>query len=457
MSLRNAVRNVARRGRFLSGDSTAPTVLSTTVAANGTTVTVVFSEACTGSGDYGLDLGYGYLVYSSGSGTNTFVFTTNGVTVLQGATVTSYYDPGNITDLAGNPLAAFSGGTVTNNSTQVPTVTDITVGTNGTTVTVHFSDAMTGGTGLTLTLNALGTLGLTYASGTGTSELTFTAAGTIYASETVTCAYVAGNLVAANGGAALQNFSGTAVTNNSTQFNPSTLTGYVAGRWVAIARVRGLIYSDLGTTSVTTDGSLVRRIRDPFNGANIDAPSDAARPTLKNPAGSTWCIRGGAASGIYMLWTGNTTGTVFYAAMRITTDNVGTSNARYMNVFAAADSDFNTAAAFIPFITHLGVSDDTRAYCNSAALATLTTSNNTKYTMESWVTGGNNLMSLNGSDTGTTATGMNLNSDRVGFGIEWNGGAAGNSTAYDDFATMWTTTIPSAGNRTSMQTLLGTF
>lgn len=51
----------------------------------------------------------------------------------------------------------------------------------------------------------------------------------------------------------------------------------------------GPYYSDLGTTLVTTDGSAVRRWADiSGNGRHADAPSDAARPTLRVSGGRTW-------------------------------------------------------------------------------------------------------------------------------------------------------------------------
>lgn len=113
-----------RGGNIL--DVARPRVLSTTVAANGVTVTVVFSEAVVGAEGQPFiefDLngpGVTTLAYVSGSGTNTIVFDTDGLTVYQGETYTLQFipDPG-VTDLAGNPMAAFSGAAVTNNSTQL--------------------------------------------------------------------------------------------------------------------------------------------------------------------------------------------------------------------------------------------------------------------------------------------------------------------------------------------------
>lgn len=113
------------RTDYINATDLAPTVLSTTVAANGVTVTRVFSEAVTGFqngwGDFGLSDGsvrHG-TDYTSGNGTATIVFTCED-NLYQGTTYTDEYavGGGNITDLAGNALAIYTGAAVTNNSTQ---------------------------------------------------------------------------------------------------------------------------------------------------------------------------------------------------------------------------------------------------------------------------------------------------------------------------------------------------
>lgn len=108
-----------------------------------------------------------------------------------------------------------------------PTVTSITVGTNGTTVTIVFDKNVSIGAGGSggLTLNTP-TSALTYSSGAGTSTLVFTSATTILQTDTPTCSYTQpGNgFEATTGTVDLASFSGTAVTNNSTQGSSSVET-----------------------------------------------------------------------------------------------------------------------------------------------------------------------------------------------------------------------------------------
>ena len=109
-------------------DVTAPTWSSTTVATDGDTVTVVFSEnlndTALGGGEFDLDCdGAGgadnVLVYSSGDGTASWVMTTT-TTIESGETCNQDFDgaANEAEDDAGNDLADFTDQAVTNNSTQ---------------------------------------------------------------------------------------------------------------------------------------------------------------------------------------------------------------------------------------------------------------------------------------------------------------------------------------------------
>lgn len=111
-----------------SPDVTAPEVVSTTVASDGDTVTIVLTEAVS---DGGLDGGEfdidcdgasganNVLVYSAGDGTASWTFTATS-TVQSGETCNLDYagDADEVEDGAGNDLAAIVDGAVTNNSTQ---------------------------------------------------------------------------------------------------------------------------------------------------------------------------------------------------------------------------------------------------------------------------------------------------------------------------------------------------
>jgi len=108
--------------------SAAPTLSSATIGSDGTTWTLVFSEAVTigsgGSSGFSVTMtnaGAITLTYSSGDGTSTLVYTGD-VTVQGGDTVSSgldYTQPGDgIEDADGYDLASFTGASVSNNSTQ---------------------------------------------------------------------------------------------------------------------------------------------------------------------------------------------------------------------------------------------------------------------------------------------------------------------------------------------------
>jgi hypothetical protein len=99
----------------------------TTPSANGTTLTLVFSEAVVNYTGFSISPS-NTLTYSSGSGTNTLAFTLTN-TVYRYATDTISYSAGDVVDTATTPnaLATISSGAITNNSTQnTPTGTNIT-------------------------------------------------------------------------------------------------------------------------------------------------------------------------------------------------------------------------------------------------------------------------------------------------------------------------------------------
>lgn len=116
-------------------DTTAPTLSSATVATNGTTLTLVFSEAVTigAGGNSGFAItapaGSATLTYASGAGTNTLVYTVSrALRSTETGVVLAYSQPGNgIEDSAGNDLATFASVSVTNNSTQNATPTGISL------------------------------------------------------------------------------------------------------------------------------------------------------------------------------------------------------------------------------------------------------------------------------------------------------------------------------------------
>lgn len=111
-----------------------------------------------------------------------------------------------------------------------PTVSSITVAADGTTVTLAMSEDVVigagGSGGLTFSASGGATI-LTYASGSGTSSLVYTSSRTIGVGETITASYTQpGNGIEdeAVAGNDLATFSGTAVTNDSTQVTTPTET-----------------------------------------------------------------------------------------------------------------------------------------------------------------------------------------------------------------------------------------
>lgn len=103
-----------------------------------------------------------------------------------------------------------SGGDVT-----APTLSSATINSAGTTLTVGWSENVTGSSGLSLSASG-GPAFLDYTSGSGTSTYTYTITRRILDEETVTISASSSNIVDGSTNT-LANFTGTSVTNNSTQ------------------------------------------------------------------------------------------------------------------------------------------------------------------------------------------------------------------------------------------------
>ena len=133
-----------------------------------------------------------------------------------------------------------------------PTLSSATINAAGTTLTVVWSENVTNSSGLILTPSG-SSASLVYASGSGTSTYTYTITRTILDEETVTIGATSSNIVdgATN---TLANFSGTSVTNNSTQVAGSgtSLRPAVFPSIPSEATDAGFTQNDL-STSVRTD------------------------------------------------------------------------------------------------------------------------------------------------------------------------------------------------------------
>lgn len=112
------------------GDSTPPTISSVTVGSDGTTVTVVFSEAVTRGAGWSNSLmnldgtvTNNLLSYASFDGTTTWTLT-SASTIYSGESLNFDFPTtaNAVEDAAGNDLAAVTDGSVTNNSSQISSV-----------------------------------------------------------------------------------------------------------------------------------------------------------------------------------------------------------------------------------------------------------------------------------------------------------------------------------------------
>lgn len=159
--------------------------------------------------------------------------------------------------------------------TIAPAIKSATIGTDGVTLTIVLSEAVTGHSGFTITPSG-GAAGLTYSSGDGTDTLVFALDRTVYDTETATGDYAPGDVedVAGN---ALETAAGFAVTNNSTQtapFSPLDLSPVV---W--LDGLLGRYQETSSPTTVAGDTDPVGTWQDQSgNGHDATAPGDTQRP-----------------------------------------------------------------------------------------------------------------------------------------------------------------------------------
>lgn len=173
--------------------------------------------------------------------------------------------------------------------TTAPTLSSATVGGNGTTLTLVFSERVTAASWSGFALS--GTYGLatpTYQSGAGTDTVTFTLSRTVGSAETVTLAYTPG-VVEDLGGNDLAAFSGTAAANNSAQAGQAADPSTLAGLKLWLASSSGT-YSDAGGTTPAATGQAIAAWRDRASeallfGANPYAGGFFGLPTLRSDNG----------------------------------------------------------------------------------------------------------------------------------------------------------------------------
>ena len=119
-------------------DTTAPTLVSKTITAAGTTITFAFNENVAiglgGNGGWTINMtgGAATLTYASGSGSSNLIYNISRVIAAGQTGTVSYVQPGNgVEDVAGNDLASLSNSAVTNTAagdTTAPTPNPSTFG-----------------------------------------------------------------------------------------------------------------------------------------------------------------------------------------------------------------------------------------------------------------------------------------------------------------------------------------
>lgn len=207
--------------------NTVSTVVSVTGPANGSykagqnlDFEGTFSDAVTVTGAPCIDLNIGGVgrqcSYLSGSGTTVLEFR---YTVQPGDTDTNGIGSTSPINMNGGGISADGVGILPTFSTPdtsavlvdttAPTVTSASINNLGTTLTVNFSESVTGGTGFTMSGWTLGA-----ASGSGTSR-TFSITPAVKPTDAPSLSYAPGNVqdVATN---AMASFTGTHITNDST-------------------------------------------------------------------------------------------------------------------------------------------------------------------------------------------------------------------------------------------------
>lgn len=147
---------------------------------------------------------------------------------LASTSISMTTDNGNNTTTAYQSLMAVRIPQASAGDVTAPVLTSAVVASSGTSLTLNFSETVSigagGNGGFTLTASG-GAAALTYSSGSGSSALVYTIGRTVSSSETATIAYTQpGNGVEDGAGNDLATFSGTSVTNNSTQGSGPAVT-----------------------------------------------------------------------------------------------------------------------------------------------------------------------------------------------------------------------------------------
>lgn len=180
------------------------------------------------------------------------------------ASGTTFTPTGSITSAADTYAAIAISLRAVGSDTTPPTGSSSSIGTNGTTLTINFSEAVSvgsgGNSGFTLTASG-GATTLTYSSGSGSSSLVYTSSRTILQGETITLSYTQpGNGIEDAAGNDLATFSGAAVTNSSTQVggvtHPSGWPTVTVGATLSASQDRVKGDPDISTGNIIAWGNI---------------------------------------------------------------------------------------------------------------------------------------------------------------------------------------------------------
>lgn len=214
-----------------------PEITSITIPTSGDSVSIVFDETVTfgaGGNNGFVNSDSNTMTYLSGDNSNTLVYSLSSLVTSNDVLTLDYTQPGDGVEAVsdGSDVASFSGTAITNNSTlTAPTLTNAVIPSDGTTIELTFNETVTFGVGGNNGFVNSATNNMTYSSGDGSVTLIYTLASTVNSGDTLTLDYTQpGDGVESNTtNIDLISFAGTAITNNSTQGEASTLTAFIRG------------------------------------------------------------------------------------------------------------------------------------------------------------------------------------------------------------------------------------
>jgi hypothetical protein len=230
-----------------------------------------------------------------------------------------------------------------------PTLSTATINSAGTTLTIGWSENVTGSSGLSLSPSG-GLASISYASGSGTSTYTYSISRPILDEETVTISASGSNIVdgATN---TLANFSGTSVTNNSTQVagTGESLRPAIFPAIPSQATAAGFAQNDLSTSVRTDVVGTTRAAVVEIAGGTYSAPY------IPTTANRTYRLMGNVTYETAGILLNTTNATLDLNGYTLTYQTVGPRNVATATVATASDPSF-------PTITQTGLTLSTNSH-----------------------------------------------------------------------------------------------